>query len=107
MVVSDFPNCDFKVWRCSLSLNLPKALLTKPVLPFVLRILAGLCKGHQDCQKLIGDSCVPELHRLEQVSAEGNIGSLAEEALEALRDNKPVFKRVTEGQGRKRATIKH
>lgn len=65
-----------------------KNLLSKPVLPFVLRILAGLCRGHSDCQKLIGNSCVPELHRLEQVSAEGNIGSLAEEALEALRDNK-------------------
>lgn len=65
-----------------------KNLLSKPVLPFILRILAGLCRGHSDCQKLIGNSCVPELHRLEQVSAEGNIGSLAEEALEALRDNK-------------------
>lgn len=57
-------------------------LLAKPVLPFVLRILAGLCRGHFDSQKLIGENCVPELHRLEQVSAEGNIGSLAEEALE-------------------------
>ena len=26
MVVSDFPNFDFKVWRCSLSLNLPICL---------------------------------------------------------------------------------
>ena len=73
-------------------------LLSKPVLPFVLRILAGLCRGHADIQKLVGESCVPELHRLEQVSAEGNIGTLAEECLEALRDNKIVFKRVSEAR---------
>ena len=59
-----------------------KTLLAKPVLPFVLRILAGLCRGHIDSQKLVGENCVPELHRLEQVSALKNIGSLAEEALE-------------------------
>ena len=62
------------------------------------RILAGLCRGHADIQKLVGESCVPELHRLEQVSAEGNIGTLAEECLEALRDNKIVFKRVSEAR---------
>ena len=75
-----------------------KKLLSKPVLPFVLRILAGLCRGHADIQRLVGESCVPELHRLEQVSAEGNIGTLAEECLEALRDNVPVYRRVTEAR---------
>ena len=75
-----------------------KKLLSKPVLPFVLRILAGLCRGHADIQRLVGESCVPELHRLEQVSAEGNIGTLAEECLEALRDNSGVFKRVSEAR---------
>ena len=46
----------------------------------------------------MGESCVPELHRLEQVSAEGNIGTLAEECLEALRDNVPVYRRVSEAR---------
>jgi len=51
-----------------------KDLLEKPVLPFVLRILAGLATGHPECQKLIGEMVIPELHRLEQVAA-GGIGN--------------------------------
>jgi E3 ubiquitin-protein ligase UBR4 len=50
-----------------------KDLLEKPVLPFILRILAGLATGHPECQKLIGEMVIPELHRLEQVAA-GGIG---------------------------------
>ena len=38
-----------------------------------------------DIQRLVGESCVPELHRLEQLSAKGNIGTLAENCLEALK----------------------
>ena len=32
------------------------------------------------------------------MSAEGNIGTLAEECLEALRDNVPVYRRVSEAR---------
>ena len=35
------------------------------------------------------------LHKLEQVSSEGNIGTLAENLMEALRENKQVAAKVS------------
>lgn len=46
-------------------------------------------------QVLVGESAVPAIHRLEQVSTEEKIGSLAENLLEALRDHPDVEKKVS------------
>ena len=46
-------------------------------------------------QVLVGESAVPAIHRLEQVSTEEKVGSLAENLLEALRDHPDVEKKVS------------
>ena len=43
----------------------------------------------------MGESAVPAIHRLEQVSTEEKVGSLAENLLEALRDHPDVEKKVS------------
>lgn len=59
--------------------------LAKPSLPYILRILTGLIKGHPNTQELLtSDENVELLHHLEQVSTEGMVGSLAENLVEAL-----------------------
>jgi len=52
-----------------------------------LRILTGLCRSHESIQDLIGESCIPLLHKLEQFSASNLVGILAEDLLVALRQN--------------------
>nr|XP_006813905.1 PREDICTED: E3 ubiquitin-protein ligase UBR4 [Saccoglossus kowalevskii] len=73
-----------------------KDFIAKPSLPFVLKLLTGLCNGHEQTQKLVGDECVPAIHRLEQVSSEEGVGSLAENLMEALKDNPSVAKKIKE-----------
>ncbi|XP_074621519.1 E3 ubiquitin-protein ligase UBR4-like isoform X3 [Acropora palmata] len=73
-----------------------KEFLARPSLPYVLRLLTGLCKGHETTQILVGESAVPAIHRLEQVSSEEKVGSLAENLMEALRDHPDVEKKVSE-----------
>lgn len=43
----------------------------------------------------MGASAVPAIHRLEQVSSEEKVGSLAENLMEALRDHPDVEKKVS------------
>lgn len=43
----------------------------------------------------MGESAVPAIHRLEQVSSEEKVGSLAENLMEALRDHPDVEKKVS------------
>lgn len=45
-------------------------------------------------QKLVGNKCIPAIHRLEQISSEEGIGSLAENLMEALKTNAEVAKKV-------------
>ncbi|XP_068695175.1 E3 ubiquitin-protein ligase UBR4-like isoform X2 [Montipora foliosa] len=73
-----------------------KEFLARPSLPYVLRLLTGLCKGHETTQILVGKTAVPAIHRLEQVSSEEKVGSLAENLMEALRDHPDVEKKVSE-----------
>ena len=45
-------------------------------------------------QLLVGEATVPSIHRLEQVSSEEMVGSLAENLMEALRKNPQVEGKV-------------
>ena len=45
-------------------------------------------------QVLVGQTAVPSIHRLEQVSSEEKVGSLAENLLEALREHPDVEMKV-------------
>lgn len=42
----------------------------------------------------MGETAVPAIHRLEQVSSEEKVGSLAENLMEALREHPDVEKKV-------------
>ncbi|XP_071821604.1 E3 ubiquitin-protein ligase UBR4-like isoform X2 [Apostichopus japonicus] len=83
-----------------------KDFLAKPSLPFVLRLLSGLCKGHAKTQQLVGDKCIPAIHRLEQISSEEGIGSLAENLMEALKTNPEVAKKIDEVRAQTKAEKK-
>ncbi|XP_031553032.1 E3 ubiquitin-protein ligase UBR4-like isoform X2 [Actinia tenebrosa] len=77
-------------------LDVWKEFLARPSLPYVLRLLCGLCKGYEKIQLIIGESTIPVIHRLEQVSSEEKVGSLAENLQEALRENLEIEKKITE-----------
>ncbi|PIK38842.1 hypothetical protein BSL78_24327 [Apostichopus japonicus] len=91
---------------CSLDSQPWKDFLAKPSLPFVLRLLSGLCKGHAKTQQLVGDKCIPAIHRLEQISSEEGIGSLAENLMEALKTNPEVAKKIDEVRAQTKAEKK-
>lgn len=67
-----------------------KEMVTKPALKYVLRLLAGLATDHVACQEAIGKEIICVIHQLEQVSSDEHVGSLAENALEALRSHDQV-----------------
>lgn len=46
-----------------------------------------LKRYHESIQDLIGESCVPILHKLEQFSSDNLVGVLAEDLLVALKQN--------------------
>ncbi|KAG8142210.1 hypothetical protein E2320_006155 [Naja naja] len=71
-------NLDADVW---------KKFLSRPALPFILRLLRGLATQHPATQALIGTDSISNLHKLEQVSSDEGIGTLAENLLEALREH--------------------
>lgn len=60
--------------------------LALPSIPYVLRMLAGLCKQHNQTQKSV-IAAVENIHLLEQVSTEKHIGTLAENVLESMMEN--------------------
>ncbi|XP_010769119.1 LOW QUALITY PROTEIN: E3 ubiquitin-protein ligase UBR4 [Notothenia coriiceps] len=74
-------NLDADVW---------KKFLSRPALPFILRLLRGLATQHPPTQALIGTDSITNLHKLEQVSSDEGIGTLAENLLEALREHSDV-----------------
>ncbi|ODM96234.1 E3 ubiquitin-protein ligase UBR4, partial [Orchesella cincta] len=71
-----------------------KEMVSKPALKYVLRLLAGLASDHVPCQEAIGKEIVCVIHQLEQVSSDEHVGSLAENALEALRSHDQLWKEV-------------
>ena len=76
--VTTFLNSDFDIW---------KDFINRNSLPYILRILTGLCRSHEAIQDLIGESCIPLLHKLEQFSSGNLVGILAEDLLLALKQN--------------------
>lgn len=47
-------------------------------------------------QDLIAKFCIPVLHKLEQVSSDQHVGTLAENLLDALKTNPDAAKKVTD-----------
>ena len=68
--------------------------MSRPCLPYVIRLLTGLCAGHPPSQEIVGKAMVPILHKLEHMSSHGQIGSLAENLMETLCQNEKVSKQV-------------
>lgn len=68
--------------------------LGRPSLKYVLKLLAGMAKNHEIAQEAIGATLLPVLHRLEQVSSNQHIGTLAENVMEELMENKKVAKQI-------------
>ncbi|KAJ7306602.1 hypothetical protein JRQ81_009992 [Phrynocephalus forsythii] len=90
-------NLDADVW---------KKFLSRPALPFILRLLRGLATQHPATQVLIGTDSIPNLHKLEQVSSDEGIGTLAENLLEALREHPDVNKKIDAARRETRAEKK-
>ncbi|XP_078094991.1 E3 ubiquitin-protein ligase UBR4 isoform X5 [Mustelus asterias] len=90
-------NLDADVW---------KKFLSKPALPFILRLLRGLAMQHPPTQMLIGTDSITNLHKLEQVSSDEGIGTLAENLLEALREHPEVNRKIEAARKETRAEKK-
>ena len=73
-----------------------KEFLGRPSLKCVLRLLTGLASKHKGTQKAVALSYIPLIHTLEQISSATHVGSLAENLLEALRDDPDIAKQVSE-----------
>jgi E3 ubiquitin-protein ligase UBR4 len=80
--------------------------LSSPSLPYVLKILTGLCQHHAKTQLMVSES-IPQVHLLEQVSStENSIGTLAEKLLEALRANPECDQKIQDVRKATRAEKK-
>ncbi|XP_063293132.1 E3 ubiquitin-protein ligase UBR4 isoform X8 [Pelobates fuscus] len=90
-------NLDADIW---------KKFLSRPALPFILRLLRGLATQHPPTQALIGTDSITNLHKLEQVSSDEGIGTLAENLLEALREHPDVNKKIDAARKETRAEKK-
>ncbi|XP_065141997.1 E3 ubiquitin-protein ligase UBR4 isoform X2 [Paramisgurnus dabryanus] len=90
-------NLDADVW---------KKFLARPALPFILRLLRGLATQHPPTQMLIGKDSITNLHKLEQVSSDEGIGTLAENLLEALREHAEVNLKIDAARRETRAEKK-
>ncbi|XP_059140958.1 E3 ubiquitin-protein ligase UBR4-like isoform X2 [Physella acuta] len=83
-----------------------KEFLSKPSLAYILRMLTGLCTKHVPTQNLIAESCIPILHKLEQVSSDQHVGTLAENLLDSLKTNEEAAKKIEEVRQQTRAEKK-
>uniref|UniRef100_A0A8C5WBA2 Ubiquitin protein ligase E3 component n-recognin 4 n=1 Tax=Leptobrachium leishanense TaxID=445787 RepID=A0A8C5WBA2_9ANUR len=90
-------NLDADIW---------KKFLSRPALPYILRLLRGLATQHPPSQALIGTDSITNLHKLEQVSSDEGIGTLAENLLEALREHPEVNKKIDAARKETRAEKK-
>lgn len=120
---------------CSLDADVWKKFLSRPGLPFILRLLRGLATQHPPTQVssthtchslctcrrrrrtagsdlvvasqvLIGTDSITNLHKLEQVSSDEGIGTLAENLLEALREHGDVNLKIEAARRETRAEKK-
>ncbi|GIY36069.1 e3 ubiquitin-protein ligase UBR4 [Caerostris darwini] len=69
---------------------------SKPALKYVLKLLTGLSQNHETTQHLVSAECIPIIHRLEQVSSDERVGSLAENLMEAIKKNPSVAQKIEE-----------
>ena len=83
-----------------------KEFISKPSLKYILRFLAGLASDHEPTQLAVSVDCIPIIHRLEQVSSDEHVGSLAENLLEALKSHPKVASRIEEVREQTRAEKK-
>lgn len=83
-----------------------KEFLNKPSLSYVLRLLTGLSSGHESIQMKIGQSLIPILHKIEQLTTAGKVGVLAEDLLHSLTENEQVAKRIDDVRNQTRAEKK-
>ncbi|XP_058849008.1 E3 ubiquitin-protein ligase UBR4 isoform X2 [Acipenser ruthenus] len=90
-------NLDADVW---------KKFLSRPGLPYILRLLRGLATQHPPTQVLIGTDSITNLHKLEQVSSDEGIGTLAENLLDALREHPEVNLKIDAARKETRAEKK-
>ena len=63
-----------------------KSFIAQPSVPYVLKMLTGLCHWHSKTQAALLPT-VGKLHLLEQVASDQHIGTLAENLLEAMFEN--------------------
>ncbi|XP_055857167.1 protein purity of essence [Episyrphus balteatus] len=73
-----------------------KEFISRPSLKYILRFLTGLATKHEATQVAVSKEIIPIIHRLEQVSSDEHVGSLAENLLEALCTDEITAKRVQE-----------
>lgn len=73
-----------------------KDFLGRPSLKYILRLLTGLATKHRGTQQAVAATCIPAIHRLEQISSDEHVGSVAENLLEALRDDPSIAVQVQE-----------
>ncbi|CAD6222096.1 GSCOCG00011717001-RA-CDS, partial [Cotesia congregata] len=83
-----------------------KEFISKPALKYILRFLTGLATDHQPTQLTASQITINIIHRLEQVSSDEHVGSLAENLLEALCTNKKVAKLIEEARQNTRSEKK-
>ncbi|CAF1322792.1 unnamed protein product, partial [Rotaria sordida] len=83
-----------------------KEFLNKPSLSYVLRLLTGLSYGHEHIQMKIGQSLIPILHKIEQLTTAGKVGVLAEDLLHSLTENEQVAKKIDDVRNQTRAEKK-
>ena len=80
--------CSFTHCIYSTTFDTPewKACISQPSLPYVLKMLTGLCRWHSKTQLAIVP-VISEVHLLEQVASDQHIGTMAENLLEAMMEN--------------------
>ncbi|XP_051158982.1 E3 ubiquitin-protein ligase UBR4 isoform X2 [Leptopilina boulardi] len=83
-----------------------KDFISKPSLKYILRFLTGLATDHEPIQLSVSSAIINIIHRLEQVSSDEHVGSLAENLLEALCTNKKVSELIEEARQHTRSEKK-
>ncbi|KAK0172054.1 hypothetical protein PV328_005423 [Microctonus aethiopoides] len=83
-----------------------KEFISKPALKYILRFLTGLSTDHEPTQLAVSQMTISIIHRLEQVSSDEHVGSLAENLLEALCTNKKVAELIEEARQHTRSEKK-
>ncbi|EYC04737.1 hypothetical protein Y032_0086g1963 [Ancylostoma ceylanicum] len=71
-----------------------KAFLLRPSLKLMLSFMHGMARSHEASQRALAEKTLHILHRLEQVASDNSIGTLAENVVEALKENSEVAAQI-------------